>query len=102
MPAEINGNHVIARFERARVYLRGPELYYSCGPVVLTPFFVFVAGHHNEDLDHGVVVSVAIPREDIYLIEDHSVEPCETHDEMDAEARALMETKTDAKKEAKD
>ena len=97
MPAEVNGNHAVAHFDRARVYTYNGERdvnnqYYVCGSVVLTPFFAFVSGHGNGLTDHEPVVSIAIPREDIRLVVDHSVEACETHDQMDAEAKAQMES----------
>ena len=93
MPAEVNGNPAVAHFQRARVYAYNQDSgYFACGSVVLTPFFAFVSGHGNEGTDHQVLVSVAIPREDIRLVVDHSVDACETHDKMDAEAKAQMES----------
>lgn len=92
MPAEVNGNHAVAHFNRARVILYSTSEYFVCGNVVLTPFFAFVSGHGNEATSFTPVVSIAIPREDIRLVVDHSVEACETHDKMDAEAKAQMET----------
>ena len=96
MPAEVNGNHIVAHFNRARVItnvsLDIGEEYYVCGDVVLTPFFVFMSGHASDGTNFEPVVSVAIPREDVRFIVDHSIEPCETHDKMDAEAKAQMES----------
>ena len=91
MPAEVNGNHVIAHFNRARVIMHGSDEYYVCGNIVVTPYFVFMSGHGNENTDFAPVVSVTVPREEIRLIIDHSVEACETHDEMAAEAKAQMD-----------
>jgi len=99
MPAPVNGNHVIAQYERAWVFTKELHPYYACGDVVITPFFVFVSGHWGQTGDYGVIVSLAIPREDIHLIEDRSVESCETHDEMDAEAKAQMEPDAEENKE---
>ena len=94
MPAEVNGNHAVAHFNRARVIMHNSDGndYYVCGSIVLTPSFVFMSGHGGKDTDFVPVVSIAVPREDIRLIVDHSVEACETHDKMDAEARAQMES----------
>ena len=92
MSAEINGNHAVARFEKARLFLRGGSAYTACGSVVLTPFFVFVTGHAGELGHYEPIVSIAFAREDVQFIVDHSVEACETHDQMDAEAKAQMET----------
>ena len=96
MPAEVNSNHVIAHFNRARVILKDSVRgeYYVCGNVVMTPYFLFLSGHGNEIVDFVPVVSVAVPREDVRLVIDHSVEACETHDKMDAEAKAQMELKS--------
>ena len=97
MPAEVNGNHAVASFARARVYLRGVDPhsaqnpYNVCGNIIITPFFVFASGHGGAFTNFDPVVSVAIPREDVLLVVDHSVEACETHDQMDAEAKAQME-----------
>ena len=92
MPAEVNGGHAIARFARARVHTYGRDgEYYVCGDVVITSHFVFVSGHGGPVSSYELV-SIAIPKEDIRLIVDHSVEACETHDKMDAEAKAQMET----------
>ena len=90
MPSEVNGNHAVARFEKAHVFTDNSS-YYVCGEVVITPFFVFVTGHYGEGGLYAPIVSKAIPVRDIYMIDDRSVESCETHDEMDAEAKALME-----------
>ena len=94
MPAEVNSNHVIAHFNRARVIVYGSDEYYVCGSVVLTPKFVFVSGHGSKAMGHAPVVSLAVATDDIRLIIDHSVEACETHDKMDAEAKAQMELKS--------
>lgn len=91
MPAEVNGNHAIARFDRARVIMYTSNDYYVCGNIVITPYFVFMSGHGNEDTNFEPVVSIAVPREDVRIIIDHSVEACDVHDKMDAEARAQME-----------
>ena len=103
MPAEVNGNHVIAHFSRARVvtYNSNNE-YYVCGNIVLTSHFVFLSGHGNESTDFEPVVSIAVPRKEIRLIIDHSVEACETHDKMDAEAKAQMESLSNAEESKKD
>ena len=45
------------------------------------------------------VVSIAVPREDVRIIVDHSVEACETHDKMDAEAKVQMEKNAEESKE---
>ena len=92
MPAEVNGNYAIAHFNRARVILYGDDEYYICGNVVITPSFIFLSGHGNKNTDFEPVVSIAVPKDDIRLIIDHSVEPCEMHDKMDAEAKAQMES----------
>ncbi len=101
MPAEVNGNHMVAQFERAHIYLQDQDLkepgYYACGAVVVTPFFVFVSGHYGDHGLQAIIVSKAIPREDIRMIDDQSAGSCETHDIMDAEARALMEKRENAK-----
>ena len=92
MPAEVNGNHALAQFNRARVFLHSqPEDYSVCGKVVMTPNWAFLSGHGNSITNYEPVVSIAVPKEDIRLIVDHSVEACETHDKMDAEAKAQME-----------
>lgn len=93
MPAEVNGSHAVAHFNRARVRTYSVENdYYVCGNIVLTPYFVFMSGHGNESTGHEPVVSIAVPREEVRIIIDHSVEPCEVHDKMDAEAKAQMES----------
>jgi len=94
MPAEVNGNHAVARFDRARAILNSASKgeYFVCGNIVLTPSFVFMSGHANEDNGFDPVVSIAVPREEVRIVIDHSVEPCEMHDKMDAEARAQMES----------
>ena len=92
MPAEVNGNYAIARFDRARVMVHSRDTYYVCGSVVLTPHFAFVSGHSGVHEEFEPVVSIAIPIDDIQLIVDHSVEACATHDKMDAEAKAQMES----------
>ena len=103
MPAEVNGNHAVAHFKRARVYTYNSDKdYYVCGSVVLTPHYVFVTGHGNAATGHEVVVSVAITREEFRLAVDHSVEACETHDEMDAEAKAQMESLKNAEESKED
>lgn len=99
MPAEVNGNHVVAQFQRARVFVKDEDTYYACGSVVLTPFFAFVSGHHGLSGDYDVLVSHAIPRENVTLIDDQSTEVCETHDEMDAEAKAQMESHEESKED---
>ena len=66
--------------------------YFVCGTVVVTLSFVFLSGHGNKNTDFAPVVSIAVPREDVQFIVDHSVEACETHDKMDAEAKAQMES----------
>ena len=104
MPAEVNANHMVAQFARAHIYLQDQDLkepgYYACGVVVITPFFVFVSGHYGDHGLQAIIVSKAIPREDIRMIDDQSAGFCETHDIMDAEARVLME-KLDAEKGSK-
>ena len=102
MPAEVNANHMVAQFERAHIYLQDSDTrgYYACGVVVITPFFVFVSGHYGDHGLQAIIVSKAIPREDIRMIDDQSAESCETHDIMDAEAKALME-KLSAKEDRK-
>jgi hypothetical protein len=102
MPAEVNGNHVIAHFSRARAILYNSDEYYVCGTIVITPYFVFMSGHGNENTNFEPVVSIAVPRDDIRLIIDHSVEACETHDKMDAEAKAQMESLSNAEESKKD
>ncbi|KKM00612.1 hypothetical protein LCGC14_1802730, partial [marine sediment metagenome] len=67
MPAEVNGNHVIAHFNRARVIVYPDDNYYVCGSVVLTPYFIFVSGHGNENTNFEPIVSLAIPRDDVRL-----------------------------------
>ena len=107
MPAEVNGNHVVAQFSRARVTTYASNEYCVCGNIIVTPYFVFMSGHGNEDTDFAPVVSIVIPREDVRVITDHSVEACETHDKMDAEAKATMNPQEanmdlDAKENKKD
>lgn len=102
MPAEINGNHAVAQLERGRVYLRETEEYVGCGRIVITPFFVFISGHGGPQVDYAPLVSVAVPREDVRMVVDHSVEACETHDEMDAEAEAQMESLQNAEESKED
>ena len=100
MSAGINGNHVVAQLARARVFLNDGLDYIACGEVTITPFFVFVSGHYGEGGCHSPIVSKAIPVKNIHVIDDHSVEVCEVHDEMDAEAKAQMEA--DAEENKKD
>ncbi len=106
MPAEINGNYVHAHLKRARVYLQewvqsSPD-YYSCGSVTVTPSFVFVNGHGNKSTEFEPIVSMGIPVEQVRIIVDASVEACETHDEMDAEAKAQMESLQNAEESKED
>jgi len=93
MPAQVNANHVIAHFERAQIFIKDSLRYYACGDVVITPFFIFISGHYGEDGLYTPIVSKAIPREDVHMIDDRSVESCETHDEMDTEAKAQIDAK---------
>lgn len=99
MPAEVNGNHAIAHFNRARVIMYSSNDYFVCGTVVITPHFVFLSGHGNETTGFEPVVGIAVPRPDIRLIVDHSVETCETHDKMDAEAKARADDAEENKKD---
>lgn len=91
MPAEVNGNYAVIRFERALVHHVDHHTYYACGDVVVTPQFVIVSGHYGEDGNFTPIVSKAIRVADVRIIDDRSVEPCDVHDKMDAEAEALME-----------
>lgn len=91
MPAEVSANHAFARIARGWVFLDGADAYFACGDIVMTQTMLFVSGHLGQDDDHGVIVSLGIPMRRVSLIEDRSVEACETHDVMDAEAKALME-----------
>ena len=96
MPAEVNGNHVVAHFNRARVILRSSSDYLVCGNIVITPHFVFMSGHGSKNNNFEPVVSIAVSCKDVQFIVDHSVEACETHDKMDAEAKAQMEAMKNA------
>jgi len=112
MPAEVNGNHAIARFDRAWIFVEAlnietgefePQLSYEvCGEIIVTPFFVFARGHYGETGNYEPVITNAYPRKHVYLIQDQSVEPCETHNEMDAEAKALMESAENAEENPQD
>lgn len=100
MPAEVNGNYAVARFEKAHVYhVDFPRFYYACGDVVITPQFVIVSGHYGEDGLYAPIVSKAVAVADVRMINDRSVESCTTHDEMDAEAKAQMEMESDAEED---
>jgi len=101
MLVEVNENHVVARFGRAWIFVEAfnietgefePQLSYEvCGKIIVTPFFVFARGHYGETGNYEPVITNAYPRKHVYLIQDQSVNPCEVHDEMDAEAKALIE-----------
>jgi len=107
MSAEVNGNHAIARFDRAWIFVEAlnietgefePQLGYEvCGEIIVTSSFVFARGHYGESGNYEPVITIGYPRDHVYLIQDQSVNPCQVHDEMDAEAKALMETAENAK-----
>jgi len=109
MPIEVNGQHAVAHYDRARVFVETlnyetgqfvPQVHYAvCGTIVITPYFVFAQGHYGENGGFEPVTGIAYPREHVYLIQDQSVNVCETHDEMDAEARALMESAKNAEED---
>ena len=96
---EVNGNHAVARFVRAWLFLNDPDTYEVCGEITITPFFVFARGHYGPSGDYGVCTGIAYPCSLVRHITDQSVEPCETHDDMDAEAKALMESADDAQED---
>ena len=103
MLAEVNGNHVVANFRRARLitYAKGQD-YFVCGNIVIANDWVFMSGHANASTNFEPVVGIAMPRQDVQVIIDHSVEACETHDKMDAEARAQMESLKNAEESKED
>lgn len=103
MAAEVNGNFAVAQFNRARVIMySGDDDYIVCGKIVITPDFIFMSGHGNESTGFEPVVSLVVNKYEVRFITDNSVEPCETHDKMDAEARAQMEALKNAEENKKD
>lgn len=96
---ELNPGHILARYERARVYLsrewqqkagtgisEPDNRYVVCGEVTITPLFVFLRGH---DPDGEILPGTGYPAGAVALIEDYSADPCEIHDDIEADAAAL-------------
>ncbi len=93
MAAEVNGQMAVAKFAKGRAYLYSmTNGYFSCGAHVITPKFVFVSGHAGPSGGHDIIVSIAVPVDDVRIIVDNSIEPCEVCAEMAAETKVQTES----------